>query len=133
MLMANQNTFRPLDSSWDGDKEGSNEESSEEDLVPQPRRRARAREDSQRWKLGVWTKIPKFQGDLSPEEFLDWLGVVEEILEFKNVPKNARVALVATRLRGRAAAWWQQLKLSRTRMGKSKIKNWEKMTQKLLA
>ena len=34
MLMANQNTFHPLDSSSNGDKEGSNEESSEEDLVP---------------------------------------------------------------------------------------------------
>jgi len=128
MLMANQNTFRPLDSSSDGDKEGS-----KEDLVPQPRRRARACEDSQRWKLGMQTKISKFHGDLSPEEFLDWLRDVEEILEFKKVPTNARVALVATRLRGRAAAWWQQLKLSRTRMGKSKITDWEKMTQKLRA
>ena len=40
MLMANQNTFRPLDSSSNGDKEGSNEESNEEDLVSQPHRRA---------------------------------------------------------------------------------------------
>ena len=46
MLMANQNTFHPLDSSSDGDKEGS-----DEDLVLRPRRRARACEDSQWWKL----------------------------------------------------------------------------------
>eukprot|EP00268_Persea_americana_P043447 TRINITY_DN43680_c1_g1_i1.p1 TRINITY_DN43680_c1_g1~~TRINITY_DN43680_c1_g1_i1.p1 ORF type:complete len:213 (+),score=30.45 TRINITY_DN43680_c1_g1_i1:507-1145(+) len=38
-----------------------------------------------------------------------------------------RVPLVATRLRGRAAAWWQQFKLSWTRLGKSKIATWEKM------
>ncbi|KAL5785331.1 hypothetical protein ACOSQ2_007723 [Xanthoceras sorbifolium] len=133
VLMANQNTFRPLDSSSNGDEEGSDKESSEEDLVPQPRRGARVFEDSQRWESGMRTEIPEFQGNLSPEEFLNWLGVVEEILEFKNVSANARVALVATRLRGRAAAWWQQLKLTRTQMGKSKIADWEKMTRKMCA
>ena len=69
-----------------------------------PRQKARVREDSQKWELGRRIEIPKFQGDLLPEEFLDWLGVVEEILKFKNVPTNTRVALVATQLRGRAAA-----------------------------
>ncbi|KAG5562993.1 hypothetical protein RHGRI_005661 [Rhododendron griersonianum] len=36
-------------------------------------------------------------------------------MEFRQVPEDRRVSLVATRFRGRAAAWWQQLKLSRTR------------------
>ncbi|KAL5744032.1 hypothetical protein ACOSQ2_027148 [Xanthoceras sorbifolium] len=103
VLMANQNTFHPLDSSSNGDEEGSDEESSEEDLVPQPRRGARVLEDSRRWE----------------SKFLNWLGVVEEILEFKNMLANARVAL--------------QLKLTRTRMEKSKITDWEKMTRKMRA
>ncbi|KAL5760932.1 hypothetical protein ACOSQ2_019770 [Xanthoceras sorbifolium] len=131
--MANQNTFRPLDSSSNGDEEGSDEESSEEDLVPQPRRGARVLKDSRRWESSMQREILEFQGNLSPEEFLIWLGVVEEILEFKNVPPNARVALVTTRLRGRTATWWQQLKLTRTRMGKPKITDWEKMTRKMHA
>ncbi|KAK3231822.1 hypothetical protein Dsin_003703 [Dipteronia sinensis] len=76
-------------------------------------------------------EVSEFYGNLSPEEFLYWLGVVKEILEFKNVSANARVALVATRLRGWAVTWWQQLKLTQTRMGKSKITDWEKMTRKL--
>ncbi|KAL5763170.1 hypothetical protein ACOSP7_019434 [Xanthoceras sorbifolium] len=116
--MANQNTFHPLYSSSNGDEEGSDEESSEEDLVPQPHRGARR-------------EILEFQGNLSPEEFLIWLRVVEEILEFKNVLPNASLALVATRLRGRTAVWWQQLKLTLTRMGKPKIMDWEKMTRKM--
>ncbi|KAL5810614.1 hypothetical protein ACOSQ4_027182 [Xanthoceras sorbifolium] len=119
VLMANQNTFHPLDSSSNGDEEGSDEESSEEDLVPQPRRGARVLEDSRRWESSMRTEIPEFQGNLSPEEFLNWLGVVEEILEFKNMLANARVAL--------------QLKLTRTRMEKSKITDWEKMTRKMRA
>ncbi|GJX74148.1 hypothetical protein Tco_0312743 [Tanacetum coccineum] len=38
---------------------------------------------------------------------------VEEVFEFKEVPENKRVSLIATKLRGRASAWWQQLKLTR--------------------
>ena len=49
------------------------------------------------------TEVPEFQGNLQPEEFLEWLEIVEEILEFKNVPDNAK-ALVVTWLQGRAAA-----------------------------
>ena len=73
------------------------------------------------------TEISEFHGSLRPEEFLDWLAMVEEILDFKDVTENKCVPLVATRLRGRATAWWQQLKLTRTRLGKEKIISWEKM------
>ena len=45
------------------------------------------------------TEIPEFHGNLQVEEFLDWLATVEEIFEFKGVPENKRVSLVATRLR----------------------------------
>ena len=53
------------------------------------------------------TEIPEFHGSLQPEDFLHWLATVEEILDFKGVPENKRVPLIATRLRGRATAWWQ--------------------------
>ena len=73
------------------------------------------------------TEILKCYGSLQPEEFLDWLATVEEIINFKVVPEDKRVPLIAIRLRGRATAWWQQLKLTRNRLGKSKITTWEKM------
>ncbi|PKI38558.1 hypothetical protein CRG98_040991 [Punica granatum] len=53
-----------------------------------------------------------------PEEFLDWLATLEEILEFEGVLDAKWVQLVATRLRGRATTWWQQVKLTYSRMGK---------------
>ncbi|KAK3212374.1 hypothetical protein Dsin_017080 [Dipteronia sinensis] len=59
------------------------------------------------------------------------IGIVEEILEFKRVLEREKVALVATRLWGRAAALWQQLKLTRNCSGKSKISDWETMKRKL--
>ncbi|GJU98204.1 hypothetical protein Tco_1327475 [Tanacetum coccineum] len=58
--------------------------------------------------------IPKFDGNtLNPEGFIDWLVAVEEVFEFKEVSKNKRVSLIATKLCDRASAWWQQLKLTR--------------------
>ena len=66
-------------------------------------------------------EIPEFHGSLQPEEFLDCLAIVEEVLEFKDVPEDKRVQLVATRFRSRATAWWQQLKLTRNMLGKAKI------------
>jgi hypothetical protein len=68
-----------------------------------------------RWETGLKIELPEFQGGVTPEEFLDWLTAVEETMDFNEVPGDKRVSLVATRFRGRAAAWWQQLKISRNR------------------
>ena len=62
------------------------------------------------------TEIPEFKGGMLAEEFLDWLSNLEEIFDFKELPEHRRDKLVATRLRGRAMAWWQQTKLTRERM-----------------
>lgn len=66
-----------------------------------PRHRANVatprQEDNRCWESGFKLDIPEFHGSLQPEEFLDWIGAVEEILEFKEVPDNKRVSLVATR------------------------------------
>ncbi|KAJ0885239.1 putative nucleotidyltransferase, Ribonuclease H [Helianthus annuus] len=83
---------------------------------------------NRRWDSGIRVDIPEFDGSsLNPEGFIDWLATVEEVFEYKEVPENKRVALIATRLRGRASAWWQQLKLTRNRLGKSRIVTWTKM------
>ena len=79
------------------------------------------------------TEIPEFCGTLKPEEFIDWLAMVEEILEFKGVPESQRVPLVVTRFRDRAMAWWQQNKQTRVRLGKSKVTTWEKMKKQMRA
>jgi hypothetical protein len=40
------------------------------------------------WEFGFKLNIPKFQGVLQPEEFLDWVAVVEEILDYKGVAED---------------------------------------------
>ncbi|XP_062001678.1 uncharacterized protein LOC133718811 [Rosa rugosa] len=89
--------------------------------------------DSGRWEARMRTEIPEFYGGIQPEEFLDWLGVVEEIFELKEVPEKKRVSLIATRLRGHASAWWLQLKKQRVRQGKKKITSWDKMKKHMRA
>ena len=79
------------------------------------------------------TEIAEFHGSLQPEEFLDWLATVEEIFNFNGVPENNWVPLIPTRLQDRATTWWQQTKLTRNRLGKSKIMTWEKMKKHLRA
>nr|GEX48295.1 hypothetical protein [Tanacetum cinerariifolium] len=74
------------------------------------------RVDNRHWESGIRVNIPEYNGDaLNPEGFIDWLVAIEEVFEFKEVPENKRVSLIATKLRGRASAWWQQLKLTRER------------------
>lgn len=66
-------------------------------------------------------------GQFESQGIINWLAMVEEVLEFKYVPENKRVSLIVTRLRGRESVWWQQLKLTQVRLGKSKIVTWKKM------
>ena len=79
------------------------------------------------------TEVPEFQGSFQHTEFIDWLCTVEEVMEFKGVLKEMKVPLIATRLRGRATEWWQHFKLTRSRLGKSKVTIGEKMKKHLRA
>lgn len=87
--------------------------------------------DNRRWENGFKSDLPEFTGSIRGEELIDWIVTVEEIIEFKQVPVNRQVALVATKFRGQAASWWLQLKSTRAREGKPKIATWEKLKKKL--
>ena len=51
-----------------------------------------------RWVDGFKPNIPEFQGNLQPDEFMDQVAAVGEVLNFKEVPEDRRVSLVATKL-----------------------------------
>jgi hypothetical protein len=54
---------------------------------------------------GFKLNISEFQGDLQPEEFLNWVLGIEEVLEFKGVFDERRVSLVVRTFRERVVAW----------------------------
>lgn len=82
-----------------------------------------------RWESSFRSEIPEFLGTLNHEDFIDWLNMVEEILDFRQVPDDMRVSLVVTRFKGRAMAWWQQLKESRRQANKERINTWARFTK----
>lgn len=74
--------------------------------VPHRHHRVVVEEDQRRWEMGMRIEILEFHDSLQLVEFLDWLVSVEEILDFKEVPNNKRMPLVATKLSGRVIVWW---------------------------
>ncbi|GKV45251.1 hypothetical protein SLEP1_g52360 [Rubroshorea leprosula] len=77
------------------------------------------------------TERVHFEGRLQPDEFIDWLHTVERVFELKDIPDDKRVKLVAIKLKKHASIWWENLKRSREREGRSKIRTWEKMCREL--
>jgi len=67
-------------------------------------------------------EIPEYEGKLDPEEFLDWLHMMERVFEYKDVPEDRKVKLVALRLRKYASLWWTNLCAKRVRERKTKIR-----------
>jgi len=103
--------------------------SSEEEQLRRPRSEPRMQANSN----GFRVEILEYEGKLDPEEFLDWLHMVERVFEYKDVPEDRKVKLVALRLRKYASLWWTNLCAKRVRERKAKIRTWEKMKTKLKA
>ena len=40
-------------------------------------------------------EIPEFEGKLDPNEFVEWLSTIEQIFEYKEIPRDNKAKLVA--------------------------------------
>ena len=111
--------------------DGNQQEQRNHDRIAAPAdhqiNRREVQPEERQWERGFRIEIPEFNGNLSTEEFLDWLIAIEEILEFKRIPEDQCVPLIASRFKNRAMAWWQQIKESRRRAGKPRIDTWERL------
>ncbi|KAK9212423.1 hypothetical protein WN943_001805 [Citrus x changshan-huyou] len=76
-------------------------------------------------------EIPEFEERMQPEEFVDWLNTFECIFEYRDVPEDRKVKLIAIKLKKYASLWWENLKRQREREGRRKIVTWEKMKKEL--
>jgi len=52
---------------------------------------------------------------LDPDEFLECMHTVERVFEYKDVPDDKKVKLVALRLRKCTSLWWTNLCAKRVR------------------
>ena len=114
-------------------EERDDEQSDHEDdanpfaILGENRPRAQPAQPHDHWDQSFKFEIPEFHGSQVAEDLLDWIATVDEILEFKHVPLDQCVPVLAMRFRSRATAWWTQLKASRLCLGKPKIETWDKL------
>ncbi|VFQ85188.1 unnamed protein product [Cuscuta campestris] len=71
--------------------------------------------------------LPTFEDKNDPDEFLEWLETVEHVFDFKDLPEDKKVKLVALKLRKYASTWWTNTSTKRRREGKAPVKTWLKM------
>ncbi|KAF5189011.1 hypothetical protein FRX31_021400 [Thalictrum thalictroides] len=81
----------------------------------------------------VKMNIPEFKGDLSPDEFLDWLLKCETIFSYKKYGDPKRVQLTETHLNGYTLNWWNSKQRNREAQGFTHVVEWEKIKRDLRA
>ncbi|KAI4372829.1 hypothetical protein MLD38_011013 [Melastoma candidum] len=72
-------------------------------------------------------QIPEFEGNLDPEEFIDWMHTVEHIFDYEEVPDERMVKLAALKLKKYSSLWWENTSHQRRREGRDQIRTWSKM------
>jgi len=104
-----------------GDEEAinMNSSSSEEEPLRRVRGARRTHQNSNDFKV----KIPEFEGKLDLDEFLEWLHTVERVFDYKDIPDEKKVKLLALRLQRYASLWWTNLCAKRTRNKKMQNQN----------
>jgi len=50
-------------------------------------------------------ELPSFNGNVSIEEYLDWVSEVEKFFDYMVTAHDKQVCLVAYKLKGEASAW----------------------------
>ena len=55
-----------------------------------------------------WMKVelPSFNGNVSIEEYLDWVNEMKKFFDYMGTTDEKEVCLVAYKLKGEASAWW---------------------------
>ena len=76
--------------------------------------------------------LPTFEGKHDPEEFVNWLQIVERNFELKeNLTEERKMRLVATKLRGYASLWWDNLVRRREQNGRVRLQTWTRLKEEM--
>nr|GEU82635.1 RNA-directed DNA polymerase [Tanacetum cinerariifolium] len=77
--------------------------------------------------LGLKIKIHEFIGKVYPDDFIDWLSMVEWVFDVRDIPDKLKVKLLAIKLRQHASLWWDHVNKWQRIEGKSKNMTVEKV------
>ncbi|KAK9668686.1 hypothetical protein RND81_13G078400 [Saponaria officinalis] len=95
----------------------------------QPKGRKNTKNDDDR---GLKLDIPDFNGDMDPENFLDWIRQAGRIFEYKGYDDRKQFKVAILKLTKYASLWYENLKKQRRREGKQKIESWVKLKKHLM-
>ena len=103
-LRSSSSSRPPGSAQWEEEEEEplSNGSSSEEASPRSHRRGRRHTTNFNDFKVD----IPGFEGKLDPDDFIEWLQTVERIFDYKEIPDDKKVKIVALKLRKYASLWW---------------------------
>ncbi|KAL1203463.1 putative mitochondrial protein [Cardamine amara subsp. amara] len=76
---------------------------------------------------GVKIRIPSFQGTSDPEEYLEWEKKMEIAFNCHDYTEESKVKVAPTEFTGYALSWWDQLTLTRRRIGDYPMETWTQM------
>ena len=72
-------------------------------------------------------ELPSFNGNVSIEEYLDWVSEVEKFFDYIGIADHKQVCLVAYKLKGGVSSQWDRVQLNRTIEQKFLIRSWRRM------
>eukprot|EP00253_Pinus_taeda_P027660 PITA_27660 len=75
-------------------------------------------------------ELPTYDGSLSIDVVLDWISEMDKYFECEEVSEDRRVKFAATKLKGHATLWWDNVQNERKRLNKPPIKTWTRMVAK---
>nr|GFA55070.1 reverse transcriptase domain-containing protein [Tanacetum cinerariifolium] len=83
--------------------------------------------------MGLKIKILEFTFKVHPDDFIDWLSMVERVFDVQVIPNKLKVKLVAIKLRQHASLWWDHVNKRRLIEVKSKVETWDTMKKLMKA
>jgi len=129
-LVAIQENLRKggiIEEESDQENEGSNVE----EMDPDDRRFMKMLQTVKGEGTDVKMELPMYEGKMNSEEVLDWINALDNYFEYKEMPKEQKVKLAKTKLKGLALTWWNYVQSERLRKGKEKISSWDWMVSKV--
>lgn len=103
----------------------------EEEMVPKERRFINALNTVKEETFDVKMEIPMYGGKMDVEEVIDWIDVLNNYFEYKEVPKDKKVNISKIKLKGSSLIWWNYTQGERVKQKKSMITSWDIMVNKL--
>ena len=58
-------------------------------------------------------EVPMYSCNLNVEEIMDWINTLSKYFDFEEIEDKNNVRYAATRLKGHAAIWWDELQIHR--------------------